>query len=506
MSNNSKLNEFGSLRSIFFPIHFHELKKFLPMAFMMFFILFNYTLLRNVKDTVIMTGRGAGADVIPYVKLWGTTPSAILFMLFYTKITNLFRRENVFYLCIVPFLIFFGLYAFVMNPFLDVLHPNPEWIAGLKDQFPRLKGIWTMLGNWSSVLFYILAELWGSVILSLLFWQFANEISKKSEAKRFYPMFGLIGNIGLILSGFVGQYFARFGDWQMTLNYLMSMIIGSGVIISALYYKLNRYLDHHSEEKTTSPAGKKKAKLSMGESFKYIFTSPHLLFIAILVFSYGITINFMDVFWKGQVKEMFNGDKNLIQAYMSSYSTATGFIAIPLMLIGGTILRRFSWSKAASVTPAILMLLGLPFFGIIYFGAYQDPNLSMMTFMGVGLSAVALAAGLGYWQNAFTKATKYSLFDSTKEMAYMPLDNELRTKGKAAVDVVGGRSGKSGGSIVFVLLATLFPNISLIQLSPVVFAIFLTVLVIWFFAIYRLNRCLHPKEEEKVISRAVQAA
>ena len=40
-----------------------------------------------------------------------------------------------------------------------------------------------------------------------------------------------------------------------------------------------------------------------------------------------------------------------------------------------------------------------------------------------------------------TKATKYTAFDPTKEMAYLPLGSEERYKAKAAVDVVGARLG-----------------------------------------------------------------
>ncbi|MBS0651224.1 MAG: AAA family ATPase, partial [Verrucomicrobia bacterium] len=42
---------FKGLRGIFWPIHRFELKKFLPMGIMMMCILFNYTILRDTKDT-----------------------------------------------------------------------------------------------------------------------------------------------------------------------------------------------------------------------------------------------------------------------------------------------------------------------------------------------------------------------------------------------------------------------------------------------------------------------
>ena len=48
----------------------------------------------------------------------------------------------------------------------------------------------------------------------------------------------------------------------------------------------------------------------------------------------------------------------------------------------------------------------------------------------------------------FGKGAKFSLYKPAEEMVYISLDSESRTKGKAAIDVVGAQTGKSTGSIL----------------------------------------------------------
>ena len=58
-----------------------------------------------------------------------------------------------------------------------------------------------MIRNWSFTLFYCSGELWGDVVLSLLFWGLANELTDMEEAPMLYPLFGVGANVGQTISG-----------------------------------------------------------------------------------------------------------------------------------------------------------------------------------------------------------------------------------------------------------------------------------------------------------------
>ena len=59
-----------------------------------------------------------------------------------------------------------------------------------------------------------------------------------------------------------------------------------------------------------------------------------------------------------------------------------------------------------------------------------------------------------------TRALKYTLFDATKELAFIPLSKECKLKGKAAIDGIGSRIGKSGGSIIHQGLLLCFGSVA----------------------------------------------
>ena len=55
--------------------------------------------------------------------------------------------------------------------------------------------------NWTYSLFFLVAELWGAVVISVLFWTLANEVCTVKEAKTIYPLMGIAANVALVAAG-----------------------------------------------------------------------------------------------------------------------------------------------------------------------------------------------------------------------------------------------------------------------------------------------------------------
>lgn len=140
---------FSPIRAYLWPIRASELRKFLPLFLMAFFIGFNYNILRNMKDALLVTAASSGAEVIPFIKVWGILPGAVLMTFLYSRLNNRLTRERVFYSMVTIFLSFFAFFTFVIYPFRDVLHPHAA-ADYLQSHLPAgFKGLIAMFRYWT---------------------------------------------------------------------------------------------------------------------------------------------------------------------------------------------------------------------------------------------------------------------------------------------------------------------------------------------------------------------
>lgn len=474
---------FGPIRSFLWPIYRHEVRKIVPMMLILFLTCFNYTVLRNLKDAVVVTAQSSGAEVIPFIKVWVLLPSAILMALLYTKMCSRFGQEKVFYLMISGFLLFYGLFIFVLYPYRDSLHPH-QLADSMEVVFPAgFKGMIAMIRNWTFTLFYVACELWSSMVFTVLFWGFVNQVTKIKEARRFYSMLGVVASLSGSIAGVVANALSS-EHWEQTLDVLVITIIISGCLAMIIFRWMNKNVLNDAsfdEFHQTALEMRKKEKLSVRDSFAYLASSKYLVCIAIMVIAYNLVINLVEIVWKDQLRQLYPSPLEY-NTYMNSMTSTVGLISASISLLMPRLIGRFGWTQTALITPVSMLLTSVGFFAFMLF----RHDLSEVVISTIGTTPLSIAVFFGAAQICLSRACKFSVFDSTKEMAFIPLPHELKVKGKAAIDGVGSRLGKSGGSLVHQGLLMVFATVS--GSAPYVAAVLMAVIVAWVFAARSLGK------------------
>lgn len=77
--------------------------------------------------------------------------------------------------------------------------------------------------------------------------------------------------------------------------------------------------------------------------------------------AYGISINLVEVTWKGKIKAQFP-NPNEYSSFMGDFSSATGAVTFIMMLLSRWIFKKFGWGVAAKITPTVLLITGQSLF------------------------------------------------------------------------------------------------------------------------------------------------
>lgn len=485
---------FSGWRAFLWPVHSYELKKLIPMLLIFFLVYFDYNILRIMKDTLVVTANDSGAEVIPFIKLWVMFPGAVLMTYLFTLLSSRLNQEKVFYTMVSIFLVYFFIFTFFLYPSRESLHPN-AFADTLQTILPEgCKGFIAMFRNWTLTSFYVMSELWSNIILTMLFWGFANQVTRLSEAKRFYGLFGIGGNLSGIIAGQASVYISKhifnpslpFGEtaWEQSMMMLVMIVIVTGLLTMILFRWLNKNVltDAHLQTDQSihekNPKGTK-PRVSLKEAVSYLMHSRYMIYIAIIVVSYNIVINLVEVIWKHQVHELFPNPSDY-NIYMNNVSSVIGIIAtLSALFVSGNAIRMLGWTFTAMMTPVILLFTCIGFF--IFFFAKEFSIISIL-----GATPLAMVVFFGSIQNILSRGAKYSVFDATKEMAFVPLSKENQIKGKAVIDGVCSRLGKSGGSFIHQTLLILFS--SLAASAPYVAGFLLSVILVWTIATRLLGK------------------
>ena len=193
---------------------------------------------------------------------------------------------------------------------------------------------------------------------------------------------------------------------------------------------------------TSTEKEKKKKSMTMIDAFMFLRRSPQIQCLAVMALAQGITTRLLDVTWKHYLHQL-HATPAAYAAFLGDTAMWTGIVTGTLMFTSPMLFDKIGWKGVASTTPTFMLWGGLPFFmGCVAYNFVADK--------AVLVGAVTLQALVitGAVLQVLSKGAKFSLFKPAEEMVYIGLDDESRSKGKAAIDVVGAQSGKSIVSVM----------------------------------------------------------
>jgi AAA family ATP:ADP antiporter len=196
-----------------------------------------------------------------------------------------------------------------------------------------------------------------------------------------------------------------------------------------------------SQSKPPTAAPIKKS-MSMKDAFIFLRKSPQIRCLAMMALAQGITTRLLEVSWKHYLHKLHTTPA-AYAAFLGDTAMWTGIVTGSLMFTSPMLFDRIGWKGVASITPSFMFWGGLPFFvGCIAYNVMADKALAIGA---LTLQALVIAGAI---LQVLSKGAKFSLFKPAEEMVYIGLDDESRSKGKAAIDVVGAQSGKSVVSVM----------------------------------------------------------
>lgn len=469
------------------PLKEGEFLKFFTLLAMYIFITFNHDMLHGLKDIMILQNTGK-AEILPFLKIYLVGPSMIFIIYCYMKLgrkVNIYKRLNI---VLIYFLLVVIFFYYLAIPNLELL--KLDKISNfLTTKIPPLKHLWELIRFWPLSLLYIHGEAWSSIVLSVSFWGLANEIITFEQAGRLYSFLPSIGSsFGGIFAGLTLKSSFIHKNFNNGLSVVCFIIVFIMIIynLSIKNIKPSVVIEPNQLRKNSKP------KMSFFRSIKVLAKSKNLQLIVIIVLSYNIFMNLFESIWKSQVSLY---SKSLGPKYLAViFGNQSLCIGIMVFIIGvlSPIVKKKGWKSVALVTPTISLVATILFSTFFVFGSFIIkkfyPEISFNSILGISVT-------LGLISIVMMKASKYVLFESTKEQAYIPLSQEEKKDGKAAIDGFCSRFGKSIGG--FILSA---PFIGLIQIFGtiynakfIIFSILIIIITLWITSIHKLNKVMEGK-------------
>jgi len=315
--------------------------------------------------------------------------------------------------------------------------------------FALLRWLLQHESTWVVYVFYVWASIF-AVLAASLYWLFANAIFTPAQGKRLFVLINLGGILGAMTGGEVTSVLvSKFGVRTEDLLFFCMACVAAFAVLARVIWRLHVKGGEGTGHKT---AHKRERKESMRRTLSIIRGSRHLTYLVWIVALTMATASFVDFQFKS-ISERAFPEQGALTSFLGVFYGRLSLVSLLLQALFAYRLVRFVGVAGVVVFLPVAMLLGSGFF-----------------LVAPGLLAASLLRGA---QGALT----HSLDKTGRELLFLPIPLEVKTRTKVFIDVFADR-GARGLAGVALLLLTRALGFSVREIGVVVVALSLAWIVL----------------------------
>jgi AAA family ATP:ADP antiporter len=420
--------------SIFADVRPGEGVSALLLAANVFYLLAFYSVLKIVRDALILSEAGAVAAS------YASAGQAIL-MLGFVPAYGAFasRVSRVWLICGVTLFFAANLLIFALIG-----------TAGVRIGIPFY--LWIGVFNMAAV---------------AQFWAFANDLYSTERGKRLFPLIGIGASLGAVVgSGLASIVFGGVGPYRLMLLAAAGLLVPVGLTI----WVNRREKVAHGGTRTKAHVAQAEQPLSTEGGFQLVASNRYLRLIALLVLVFSLVNTLGGFILNSMITAEAGGDRALIGSIAGRIQTWVNLVSF---LMQAFVVSRIF--KYAGVRVALFIL----------------PAIALGGYTMIALLPIFAVVR---WAKILENSADYSIQNTTRHALFLPTSREAKYKAKQAIDSFFVRAGDMlQAVVVFVgtMLAFSIRGYALVNVALVGIWIWLAV------AIAREHRALVPADVEK---------
>ncbi len=248
------------------------------------------------------------------------------------------------------------------------------------------------------------------VFLVEIFWTYANAVYPVKSARWAYGLFcgwgaagGYIGNLS------IGPYAKSIGTENALWLVVPTLVIAAVVFAWASVDQHIEKVEHDS--------------VAFNDGFRRVARNRVLLTILSLVVLSQFAVTLIDFRWKLEIQRTLTDTAERADAYGVVYGLIS-VLELALQLVAGPVLKLLGASGVLMAIPVLLT---------------------------AGTAALAGGAAILSAVKVASKGLDYSLFRIAKEILYIPLCYDDKSRGKPVIDILGYRAAKGAISLLLIV-------------------------------------------------------